>query len=884
NTVFSDWDFDRVSYSGDASITASFTSAGGSVTGATSGTDTLVLIDLVIGTEFADYFTVDSTYDGKYDGWIQFEGGGGDDVIDGNGNLRIHYDGAFDSVTVDLAGGSAYSTNSGDTAEIGVDDLSAGGVYSVQASNFNDTLIGSSANESFRGMAGNDSIDGGSGTDEADYGNSWNSVTVDLSGGAIGAGTAQDGFGGTDTLVGIENIRGSWHDDVLTGDAGDNRIRGREGDDTIYGHDGDDSLRGGQGNDIVYGGAGDDDLRGGEGDDVLHGDGGWNLFYGDAGNDIIYGTTDFDGSKVTYGSAEDGINVTLSTDMTVVGDESVGTDTLHTIDSIYGSGYNDTLTIDSNYVSLYGDKYFEFEGAAGNDTITGTGELRVSYNNASAAVTVNLQSGTAYSTAAGDIANVGVDNLTTGGGISQVRGSSYDDTITGSNGAWFESFRGQAGDDVIDGGGGELDRVDYWNSSAAVTVDLSAATAYANDGFGTTDTLYNIEGARGSVNYGDTLIGNDGDNFFEGKGGDDTIIGGGGLDTLDGGSGADTFVYSSKTDSTVSEPDFIEDFTSGEDTIEFTGMAGITYETTPWTFVTSMAATIADIEANATDDSVIFFTESGTDEFGPWTTGYLYVKGSGLITSGEAGDFAGTLIGMKDVSSAPSIADIDGISVALNPVIGTSGDDELIGTSEGDSIIAQGGDDTIIASSGGDYLDGGADNDTVDFSQGPGRGVSVDLSQGSATDTSGAAETLLGGMGQGYYSAPETFGTLVEVTPSGPAGSLIGDPTDTGTLVGLGVATTGSVDTVYGIHKEDTGERKLITIDPDTGDLISTIGVVNDGTSNISIIDLAVQPGSNVIYGLDSNGNLHTIAASSIDSGVTVVATLVGYTGNGSSG
>ena len=72
---------------------------------------------------------------------------------------------------------------------------------------------------------------------------------------------------------------------------------------------------------------------------------------------------------------------------------------------------------------------------------------------------------------------------------------SFGDTLVGSDGEDFESFRAEGGDDFIDGGGGSNDRADYRNSPDSVFVDLSAGIA--QDGHGGTDTLVNIERVRG---------------------------------------------------------------------------------------------------------------------------------------------------------------------------------------------------------------------------------------------------------------------------------------------------------------------------------------------------------------------------------------------------
>lgn len=129
-----------------------------------------------------------------------------------------------------------------------------------------DTLLGGSGDDTLLGDMGNDLLDGGADLDTADYSGSTGSVTADLV-----SGTADDGMGGTDTLLNIENLAGSEQGDVLSGDSGINRIEGRGGADTLDGLGGDDTLDGGDGADTVYGGAGDDTITGGDGDDILFG-------------------------------------------------------------------------------------------------------------------------------------------------------------------------------------------------------------------------------------------------------------------------------------------------------------------------------------------------------------------------------------------------------------------------------------------------------------------------------------------------------------------------------------------------------------------------------------------------------------------------------------
>ena len=68
----------------------------------------------------------------------------------------------------------------------------------------------------------------------------------------------------------IENAIGTQGDDVIQGNATDNRLVGGLGDDQLYGGAGDDRLEGGNGNDILDGGSGTDIMIGGAGDDSYH--------------------------------------------------------------------------------------------------------------------------------------------------------------------------------------------------------------------------------------------------------------------------------------------------------------------------------------------------------------------------------------------------------------------------------------------------------------------------------------------------------------------------------------------------------------------------------------------------------------------------------------
>ena len=81
---------------------------------------------------------------------------------------------------------------------------------------------------------------------------------------SLGAAVLNAGAAVGDRFVSIENLLGSVHGDVLTGDGGANALDGGAGNDTLVG---------GAGMDVIYGGIGDDYLNGGRLDSLYGGDG-----------------------------------------------------------------------------------------------------------------------------------------------------------------------------------------------------------------------------------------------------------------------------------------------------------------------------------------------------------------------------------------------------------------------------------------------------------------------------------------------------------------------------------------------------------------------------------------------------------------------------------
>lgn len=246
-----------------------------------------------------------------------------------------------------------------------------------------------------------------------------------------------------------------------------------------------------------------------------------------------------------YGYASQGVNVDLNTG---VGNAGAGdVDQLFNFEGIRGSNYSDTLTggNPANNALEF------FRGMGGNDTIDGgAGYDRVEYVDSVQGVVVTLGGSAAGSAKDGQAilngqivaagtpgATIGTDTLRN---IEAVRGSDFNDTLTGSNIGVEEAFEGRKGNDVIDGRGGP-DRADYHLATSGVIVKLglSGAAGTAADGYGTTDTLRSIENVLGSRDFADRITGNERANTLDGQGGNDTLSGGSGNDSLMGGDGND---------------------------------------------------------------------------------------------------------------------------------------------------------------------------------------------------------------------------------------------------------------------------------------------------------------------------------------------------------
>ena len=154
-------------------------------------------------------------------------------------------------------------------------------------------------------------------------------------------------------------------------------------------------ITGSSDNDILTGTAADDRMFGLEGNDTLFGNGGNDLLYGDADNDTLNGN---EGNDILYGGT--------------------GNDTLHGgdgEDELYGGDGDDTLDGGAGWSWL--------QPGAGNDIVIGQNMSgsTLSYQDLGSGITVDLVAGTA----------TGVGKSDTLSGIGYVRGTGFDDVISG---------------------------------------------------------------------------------------------------------------------------------------------------------------------------------------------------------------------------------------------------------------------------------------------------------------------------------------------------------------------------------------------------------------------------------------------------------------------
>ena len=553
-------------------------------------------------------------------------------------------------------------------------------------------------------------------------------ISAELHGGAANDdlyGGSKDDFLYGD--AGDDKLFGNGGDDELYGGENADELYGGDGIDKLWGENANDVLNGGNQGDFLYGGEGQDILYGGDagetsqdGDDFLAGGKGNDLLIGEAGNDIIDGGADID--VVAYLNSPNAVVVNIDTasgyshksyfldlepSFSIAdgkAQDGYGTiDTLLNLEGILGSSFDDILIGNgqSNAIAgLAGNDLLI--GNAGNDTLDGGADIdTASYRRASAAVSISLELGSASD---------GMGGLDTLKNIENIIGSQFADLLIGNDQA--NTILGGDGNDIIDGkegsdrlfgetgndrllssagndlldGGADIDTVNYEKDPKGVIVNIDETKGYSNtaypidieptfsiepgtalDGFGSTDTLRNLENITGSA-YDDVLIGNSLKNTITGLDGNDLLIGNGGDDILDGGNGTDTVSYRRSVNS--ANIGVSVDLSTG---VGFDGINGL--------------------------DTLINIEDIIGSQFADRLTGSNQAN---TVLGGDG----------KDI------------------IDGKEGNDRLFGENGKDEISGGSGDDFLVGGADADTIDGGANIDTVSYDDSPtGTIVNIDETQ-----------------------------------------------------------------------------------------------------------------------------------------------------------
>ena len=539
----------------------------------------------------------------------------------------------------------------------------------------NDTIDGMGGDDEIDGGPGNDFITGGPGADEISGGDnaaddpetevdessfgdtisyeySSMGVTINLNDGTARGGDAEGDELGDD----IENVRGSMHDDTLTGT--DDPSNGNR----LWGLDGNDVLSGREGPDMLFGGAGDDMLDGGDEDDTLEGGYGADTLTGGLGADtasyagsMMGVTVRLHAQQAMGGDAEgdiwgDLVTVEYELPAEDEGDPPVThEETVPDIIHLTGSGMADILAGDSRNNIINGgggdDKIYGGPGG-GNDTLNGDRGDDM------------LFGGRGDDTLNGGMGN---DMLNGGVGADDFDGGPGNDTIHAEANA---ADTGALVDGIIDGGEnaaghpGDMDTVSFAKMVDA-RIGISATDPFT---LGSRATDGTIPGTVDAVNI-ERVIGTDEGDFIMGA-------------AATGTAGTDGFMPMPEEIEGGDGGDWLRGGDGPGDTVSYEG---------------SDRRVRVDL-GDGGDSDATGSSNSGGHATGDDIAGFENIKGS------AHGDVLTAI--SSETADAPGAAGQTG-----STLWGLGGDDTLVGGF---------GDDTIEGGAGADEMDGGVQSDRAD--------------------------------------------------------------------------------------------------------------------------------------------------------------------------
>lgn len=692
--------------------------------------------------------------------------------------------------------------------------VNGGASASLVGSALDDSLTGGSGNDTLRGFTGNDQLTGGAGNDlflidigadtitdlgsgtdviqvsasasvTASVSADWaatsasqnsGSATIETAGRAVNLSqvTTGNGWQVSNTGAAATTLTGSGLADTLTGGSGN---------DTLIGGLGNDSLTGGLGNDTFDVRSGTDEITDLSASDVVMIDVGATV---NATISNVWTGTSGSYNRGTANVQSSGVNVNLAA--VTVGPNGWNISNIaSTGASFIGSELSDTLTGGNGNDTL--------DGGSGNDVIVGgSGNDLADYQRATAAVVVNLNTG---STSGG----AGIDSLS---GIEQVRGSAFNDqfidsngneTFTGGQGA--DSFTITGGTDVITDLGQGVDQLQVIGGSVTGTVtanwtptslSINQSTAHLISA-GVIVNLSNIASGSGwrvsNSGGGTSLTGSQLNDTLSGGTQDDRLQGGIGDDQLTGGVGNDTFVIDIGTDT-------VTDLGNGTDILQ----------------VLSGATLLATVSSS-------WAATSQTNNLGTAT-----LTSPGLIVNLSAAD--------SSAGNGWRVVNTGGPSSNTGTV--------LVGSGLGDTLVGSAGNDTLTGGGGVDQFEITGGSDTIN-----------DLG-------AGGADMLLVSLGTSVTATVTAAWTPLSTTINDGAATL----RSAGVAVNLSAINSGNGFTVLnttGNGAEFLGSDLVDTITGGNGNDTIGGGPGNDvlnGGSGIDMVDYRTA-GSAVVVNLTAN-------------------------------
>ena len=658
------------------------------------------------GSDDDDVYTPPIDIGGNYESFELHAGGGDDSVTAAAGDDAVIHGGTGNDTLTGANFGNRLFGEDGDDV---LDARFGSSTTQLDGGAGNDFLVGRTGGplgSTLDGGAGNDTLVGGSGADvyfvdsaadivvetyvrvTGDPPNPLDTVRATASV-TLAANVESLFLLGTDALAGTGNGGAN----QMFGNVAANTLAGGNGDDSLFGGDGDDQLAGGKGNDLLSGDTGADTAAGGAGSDRIRvnsaadvvvellnegsdtvesavsytladgthvevlqltgtaavtatGNAFGNTLAGNSGNNTLDGAGGFD--SASYAGATAGVRIDLVAG-TATGQ---GSDTLLSIERVFGSAFADSMLGSAGADILNGGAGADtLRGGTGGDTYvvdhladlvaeltTDPAEIDRVEALISWTLNGNVEHLQLLGSAANGTGNTLANDILGNAAANALLGGDGNDTLTGDAGN--DTLTGGTGADLLVGGAG-ADRYGVDSLADTITETTTAAeidTVAASLNWTLGANLENLELAGNArVGTGNALA-----NRIFGGSGNDTLDGGLGADSLSGGDGNDVYLVNSALD--------------------------VCSET---------------------------FLDSGTDEVRSTAS---YTLGSGqlerLVLLGTAG-----LSGNGNDWN--------------NTITGNSGNNSLGGAGGNDALAGGDGNDTLRGGSGSDTLAGGAGADIV---------------------------------------------------------------------------------------------------------------------------------------------------------------------------